>query len=248
MRNCCNFWCERFAISCKELYQCNPALPSGYYNITTPQGVERVYCDMNTTNCGNITGGWMRAAYIDMTNPGNTCPDNLTFTVQSSTRMCRSSHTTAGCTSVTFPAHNLSYTKVCGRAHGYQYASTDGFASSLHSVQTIEGYYVDGISVTHGSPRNHIWTFAAGLSIPRNTTVLPATAPVPPPPLIQMHRHLWERIFSVSLGCLDHLIAGGTLMTLCGTHRGVQVGAPAVIVVVRGSLPHYLKQPVTTLK
>ena len=55
------------ATSCKNLYQCNPALPSGYYNIVTPQGVERVYCEMDTSNCGNITGGWMRAVYIDMT-------------------------------------------------------------------------------------------------------------------------------------------------------------------------------------
>ena len=42
------------------------------YNITTPHGVERLYCVMNTTNCGNITGGWMRAAYIDMSNENNT--------------------------------------------------------------------------------------------------------------------------------------------------------------------------------
>ena len=27
----------------------------------------------------------------------------------------------------------------------------------------IEENYVDGVSLTHGSPRNHIWTFAAGL-------------------------------------------------------------------------------------
>ena len=27
---------------------------------------------------------------------------------------------------------------------------------------TINGSYVDGVSVTHGTPRNHIWTFAAG--------------------------------------------------------------------------------------
>ena len=52
--------CEHVATSCKELYQCNPALPSGYYNITTPHGAKRVYCDMNTTNCSYITGGWMR--------------------------------------------------------------------------------------------------------------------------------------------------------------------------------------------
>ena len=159
-----NTLCERISTSCKELYQCNPALPSGYYNITTPQGVERVYCEMNTTNCGDITGVWIRAAYIDMTDPGNTCPENLTFTDQSSTRMCRSSHTTAGCTLVTFPAHNIPYTKVCGRAHGYQYDSPQGFYPFQYRGQTIEGYYVEGISVTHGSPRNHIWTFAAGVA------------------------------------------------------------------------------------
>ena len=182
-----NTLCERISTSCKELYQCNPALPSGYYNITTPQGAERVYCVMNTTNCGNITGGWMRAAYIDMTDPGNTCPERVTFTVQSSTRMCRSSHTTAGCTSVTFPAHNLSYTKVCGRAHGYQYASMDAFYNFQYLGQTIEGYYVDGISVTHGSPRNHIWTFAAGLSKDDNYTcwncpcASPYSGPAAPP-------------------------------------------------------------------
>ena len=171
--------CEHIATSCKELYQCNPALPSGYYNITTPQGVERVYCDMGTNNCGNITGGWIRAAYIDMTDPGNRCPESLNFTVQSSTRMCRSSHTTAGCTSVTFPAHNLSYTKVCGRAHAYQYASPDGFAH--FGGQTIEGYYVDGISVTHGSPRKHIWTFAAGVSKDYDDNNCPCASPYPGP-------------------------------------------------------------------
>ena len=75
--------CEHVVTSCKELYQCNPALPTGYYDITTPQGVERVHCEMNTSNCGSITGGWMRAAHIDMTDPGNSCPENLTFTYQS---------------------------------------------------------------------------------------------------------------------------------------------------------------------
>ena len=34
----------------------------------------------------------------------------------------------------------------------------------IHLMQTIEGYYADGVSLTHGSPgsRQHIWTFAAG--------------------------------------------------------------------------------------
>ena len=147
--------------SCKELYQCNPALPSGYYNIMTPQGVERVYCEMDTTNCGNITGGWMRAAYINMTNENNSCPKKLTYTVASTTRMCTRSHSGTSCSSVTFPTHRVTYTKVCGRAHGYQFHNPDAF--QIQS-QTLEGYYVDGLSVTNGNPRNHIWTIAAGVS------------------------------------------------------------------------------------
>ena len=103
----------------------------------------------------------MRAAYIDMTNENNTCPQGLTYTVHSSTRMCTRSHSNSGCSSVTFPTHGTTYTKVCGRARGYQYRNPDGF---YIQSQTIEGYYVDGLSVTNGSPRNHIWTFAAGVS------------------------------------------------------------------------------------
>ena len=154
-----NTLCERFATSCKELYQCNPALPSGYYNIWTPQGVERVYCVMNTANCGNITGGWMRAAYINMTDAANSCPVELTYYTQNSTRICSSNISSGGCTSVNFPTFGVPFTKVCGRALGYQYGHTDAFSTGNSS---IDSHYVEGLSVTHGTPRNHIWTFAAG--------------------------------------------------------------------------------------
>ena len=156
------------ATSCKAIYDCDPTALSGYYWIRNATGsTVQVFCEMNTISCGNITGGWMRAAYIDMTDPGNTCPENLTYTAINSTRMCRSSHTSAGCTSVIFPTHMTPYTKVCGRAHGYQYSSPLSFYYSFG--QTIHDYYVDGVSVTHGSPRNHIWTFAAGMSKDYNT-------------------------------------------------------------------------------
>ena len=147
------------AASCKEVYQCNSTAPSGYYWIRTAVGVVRVYCVMETTNCGNITGGWMRAAYIDVTNENNTCPDGLDVTVQASTRMCTRSHTGVGCSSVTFPTFDLPYTKVCGRARGYQYASPDAFDRSFSDAS-----YIDGLLVTHGNSENLIWAFAAGLS------------------------------------------------------------------------------------
>ena len=77
------------ATSCKEIHDCNPTAPSGYYWVNTTTGPLQVYCQMETNNCGNITGGWMRAAYIDMTNENNTCPQGLmTYDVADSTRMC----------------------------------------------------------------------------------------------------------------------------------------------------------------
>ena len=34
----------------------------------------------------------------------------------------------------------------------------------LHNGQTsIEGYYVDGVSLTHGQPRRHIWTYSTAV-------------------------------------------------------------------------------------
>ena len=106
----------------------------------------------------------MRAAYIDMTIENNTCPQGLNYTVENSTWMCTRSNTSAGCTSVTFPTHGVPYTKVCGRARGYQYFDTTAFFGYHRAAQTLDGFYVSGLSVTSGSPRNHIWTFASGRS------------------------------------------------------------------------------------
>ena len=156
----------RFHSSCKELYQCNPATPSGYYNITTPQGVQRVYCQMNTFNCGNITGGWTRVAFIDMTDPGHSCPPELTPETQSSIRMCRSSRSRGGCTTfINYPVHGIAYKNICGRALGYHYGSNEAFrdyASRGHN--TAASHYADGLLVTRGTARHHVWTFAAGIS------------------------------------------------------------------------------------
>ena len=148
------------ANSCKEIYDCDPTLPSGNYWVTrSTGGAVEVFCDMQTNNCGSINGGWMRTAYIDMTIDGNSCPAGIGSVTVNSTRMC----TCGGhCCSITFPTFSVPFTNVCGRVRGYQYVSTDGFANFFSSP--ISGPYVDGISITHGNPRNHIWTFGAGLS------------------------------------------------------------------------------------
>ena len=64
------------------------------------------------------------------------------------------------CYSVTFPVSGGEYTRVCGRIIAYQYT----VAFWCGRRPTIDRDYVAGISLTHDSPRQHIWTFAAGFS------------------------------------------------------------------------------------
>ena len=147
------------ATSCKEIYDCNPNTPSGYYWISgTGDQPLRLYCEMRTTRCGNITGGWTRIAHIDMTEQ-QICPSPLR-TLTSPKRMC-AGQTAAGCTSVEYPTLGIPFTHVCGQAIGYQHASVDGM-DAIRTNKTIDNPYVDGLSITYGSPRHHIWTYAAG--------------------------------------------------------------------------------------
>ena len=114
--------------------------------------------------CGG-TGGWRRAVYLDMTDPSTTCPSGWQLTGHSK-RTCGIVGTQyPDCDSVTFPVSGGEYSRVCGRIKAYQYGPTDAF-EAYHGgqVTTIDGAYVAGVSLTHGSPRRHIWTFAAGLS------------------------------------------------------------------------------------
>ena len=46
---------------------------------------------------------------------------------------------------------------------GYQKGSPDGFNSYVHKT-SINDPYVDGVSITYGSSRKHIWSYAAGVS------------------------------------------------------------------------------------
>ena len=31
-------------------------------------------------------------------------------------------------------------------------------------MPSINGFYMDGVSITHGSPRNHIWSYVGGVN------------------------------------------------------------------------------------
>ena len=108
--------------------------------------------------------GWALAASLDMTDPTQNCPSAWDERTENGKRVCfRQTSGSAGCDSVTFSTDGKEYTHVCGRAIGYQHTYTDAFGFRA-TPGTIDSYYVDGLSVTHGQPgdRTHIWTFAAG--------------------------------------------------------------------------------------
>ena len=108
-------------------------------------------------SCGGSTG-WRRVAYLNMSNSSQCPPAWREITTPH--RVCGRRSSAGSCEGVTYSIGGQQYDQVCGRITGYQIGSPDSFSSSS---LTINDVYVDGISVTHGSPRQHIWTFAAGL-------------------------------------------------------------------------------------
>ena len=133
-----------------------PSSPSGYYWVRASNGsAVSVYCDM-TRSCGGVTGGWMRVAELDMTNSNYQCPSNLMERNDLGKRTCVRIESGGGCSSVDFITPGVEYSSVCGRVLGYQYGIPEAFTSI-----SVDSKYVDGVSLTHGHPRQHIWTFAA---------------------------------------------------------------------------------------
>ena len=107
--------------------------------------------------------GWRRIAFLNMTNPNQTCPQGLSPT-DFSIRSCKREQSSgSGCSSTTFSVGGLQYSQVCGRATAYRWGTHRGFYSHHQFREGIDSYYVDGLSLTHGSPRTHIWTFASGV-------------------------------------------------------------------------------------
>lgn len=164
--------------SCSEIYQVNKASRgvSKHYWIQTDDGpAEQVYCDMEL-ECGGHKGGWTRIAQLDTTD-GDSCPGEWNNSVIYNS-LCTGGDT-AGCYSANFSVP-YNYNKICGQVRGFQKGTTSSFYPYIYSngatppnsnfyipdehSTTVNGVYVNGISITLGDPRKHIWTYAAGLS------------------------------------------------------------------------------------
>ena len=111
--------------------------------------------------CG--PGNWTQVVLLNLSDPSQLCPQAWTEVTVGNVRACtRPQSTTGSCISTFYPMSGVQYNRVCGRSIGYQDDTTDAFLNT--SPQTIDSFYVDGVSITHGAPRQHIWSFASGLS------------------------------------------------------------------------------------
>ncbi len=102
----------------------------------------------------------MRVAKLDMTNSSHQCPSGLMEMVYSNSdkRTCVRESISGGCSSVMlFPENFVNYTNVCGKIIGYQYGNPEAF-QPYYSNKDVN---VDGVILSHGGDRQHIWTFAA---------------------------------------------------------------------------------------
>ncbi|XP_019862405.1 PREDICTED: uncharacterized protein LOC109591034 [Amphimedon queenslandica] len=150
--------------SCKQVKQEQPNSPSGTYILSTASGdgTYETYCNMGEL-CGS-GGGWTRLAYLDMTDATENCPSALRLYQSGGVRCCgRPVSGIGSCASVQFPSNGVSYSQICGRVTGYQFASTDAAVTG-----NLNSNYVDGVSITRGSPRKHVWTLISGWSDTHN--------------------------------------------------------------------------------
>ena len=112
-----------------------------------------------TTLCNITSGNWKRIAYFDTTK-GDSCPTGLRTATNTSTNQTACGRTViSGCTSLQFSA-NGTYTNVCGRVRGYQYYGPEVFNSGY----SIDQSYLHGVSMTHGTPRTHLWSYVTSYS------------------------------------------------------------------------------------
>ena len=140
--------------------------------------------------CG--PGNWMQIVLLNLSNPSHRCPSALTEVTTPAGRGCtRPGASSGSCSSTIYSTLGIQYNRVCGRSIGYQNGTTEAFLINSPIPQTIDTFYVDGLSVTHGSPRQHVWSFASGLTESPESGINgcfcgdPSITPgAPPPPFV----------------------------------------------------------------
>ena len=127
---------------------------------------------------------WVKVGYLNMSDPTQQCPDSWqTFTSPARASCGKKDSPPVLCDSVSINTSGASYQMVCGRFLGYRVGSPDAFNSFAGYGWNLETYYVDGVSITYGSPgnRHHVYTYAAGVSEFNSLASCPCAGGTSPP-------------------------------------------------------------------
>ena len=139
---------------------------------STRDNISQVVVNLNTVknyifhgqikpHCG--PGLWYRVAFLNMSDPSQQCPSTWRLVTTNGVRACGRPVSSASSCPRTVYSATSEYQRVCGRVIGYQDRSPDGFRDLDESVPINEPY-LDGVSITYGQPRNHIWSYVAGVT------------------------------------------------------------------------------------
>ena len=152
--------------SCEDIYNTYSVTrdKSGFYRVSNNAWV---YCDMRDiaiafsrgefiSSCTGMGGVWRRIASFN-TATGDNCPSPWVKRSYNNVSFCKRNTTNRGCSSVYYSTNEINYQKVCGKVSGYQKGSPDAFVRVSNAFD-----YFEGLSITHGDPRQHIWTYAVG--------------------------------------------------------------------------------------
>ena len=151
-------------LSCEDIYNNNPETgnKNGYYPINNNMWT---FCNMTAivlagNFCAGVEGQWRRIAGINIS-AGDDCPTGWNKSSHNDVSFCRAPTDNGGCYSTFFSINGVSYQHVCGRARGFQKGGPEAF---VYNTRSIDTQYIEGLSITHGSPRQHIWSYAVGLT------------------------------------------------------------------------------------
>jgi len=139
-------------------------------------------------SCAGVGGQWKRIANINIS-AGDECPGGWHKDTYDGINFCRTlSNDADTCSSAVFSTNGTSYQRVCGRARGYQKGLSDafwGYYVAHFNIDHASGY-ADGLLITYGSPRNHIWSYVNGHNDDgtRNDYNCPCADGNPPPPFV----------------------------------------------------------------
>lgn len=138
--------------TCAELLAARPGAESGPYVLAG----RTVECEMDRAG-----GGWALVALFD-TREGGVCPSpwRTVDLGEAEPPVCARAESQSGSEDSVELIVPQRYREVMGLALGMQFETPDAF--SRGSPVGLDGLYVDGLSLTIGVVRRHVFTYAAG--------------------------------------------------------------------------------------